>query len=131
MASQTILAAINSTTQISFDLASTTSDGARYMKAGRPLSCPFVVEIKRKLNPNGSGNDHVGLRVARTEQNLTTGKLATDQVLVDVSLSKDQSILTPTVKLEILAIVASLLNDGENTVGTTTNRSAVIEGRDL
>lgn len=131
MASQTLTLYRNNTNTQVFNLVSATSDGARYMASGRAIACPFVVETKRKLNLNGTGNDHVSLRIARTEQNATTGKLATDQLLLDISIAKDQSILTPTVQKELVALMASALNEAAAVASTTVNATALIEGRDL
>lgn len=131
MASQTLTLYKNNTQTQVFGLASVVADGARYMASGRAIACPFVVETKRKLNLNGTGNDHVSLRIARTEQNATTGKLATSQVLLDISIAKDQSILTPTVQKELVALLASALDESTAVESTTVNATALIEGRDL
>lgn len=131
MASSTLTLYKNNTQTQAFALVSTTTDGARYMASGRAIACPFVIESKRKFNLNGTGNDHVSIRVARTEQNVATGKLATDQVLLDISIAKDQTILTPTVQKELLAIMASALNEAAAVSATTVNATALIEGRDL
>lgn len=131
MASSTLtLYCTNAVTKV-FTLVGVLADGARYMVSGRAIACPFVTEIKRKFNPNGTGNDHVGIRIARTEQNTTSGKLATCQVLLDISIPKDQSVLTPAVQKEILALLASALNENAAVASTTVNASALIEGRDL
>lgn len=131
MASQTLTLYKNNTQTQVFQLVGVSSDGARYMAAGRPIACPFVIEIKRKLNLAGTGNDHVGVRIARTEQNATTGKLATCQYLLDISIPKDQSILTQVVQKELGAILASLFNESTAMEATTVALTALVEGRDL
>lgn len=131
MASSSLTLYRNNTSTQVFTLVSVLSDGARYMATGRPIACPFVLEIKRKLNPNGTGNDHVGVRIARTEQNVTTGKLATCQYLLDISIPKDQSILTQTVQCEIGALLASLFNESTAMEATHVALTALVEGRDV
>jgi hypothetical protein len=101
------------------------------MVAGRDLSCPHVLEIKRKLNPNGTGNDHISVRIARTERNVTTGKLATCQVLLDYSIPKDTSILTQAIQKQIGACLASAFNEGTAMEATSVNLQALVEGRDF
>lgn len=131
MASATLSPYKNNTTTQVFSLVSVLSSGARYMASGRAISSPYVIEIQRKLNPNGTGNDHVGIRIARTEQNVTTGKLATCQFLLDISIPKDQSILTPAVQKELGSILASLFNESTAMEATTVALTALVEGRDL
>lgn len=132
MASSSLTPYKNSTEQETFSLVSTSGSGAKYMVSGRSLANPFVIECQRKLTPaTASGNDHVVLRLARTESNATTSKLATCQVLVDVSIPKDTSVLTATVQKELVALAASLLNEATAMEATNANITALVEGRDL
>lgn len=131
MASSTLTPYCNNVATQTFILVSTTAIGARYMASGRAISCPYTIEIVRKLNPNGTGNDHVGLRIARTEQNVTTGKLATCQFLLDISIPKDQSIITQVVQKELGAILASIFNESTAMEATSVALTALVEGRDL
>lgn len=130
MASSSITPFKDASNQVTFTLASTSELGAKYMVSGRALAAPYVVEIKRKINPNSTANDHVQLRVARTEPNATTQKPATVQCLLDLSIPKDVSVLTPTLQKEIATLLMSLLRDGTLSA-TFVNVTALIEGRDL
>jgi hypothetical protein len=132
MASSSLTPYRNNSDQVTFQLVSTSSEGSSYRVSGRDLSSPHVVDIKRKLTSgNSTANDHISVRVARTERNASTSKLATMQVLLDISIPKDTSILTSTVQAEQLAIAASLLNEATAMEATTANITALIEGRDL
>lgn len=132
MASSSLLPYKNNTTTQTFALVSTSATGAKYQLSGRSLANPYVIEIQRKLTPaNASGNDHVVLRVARTEANATTGKLATFQVLLDISVPKDISVLTSAVQKEVVSSLTSLLNECTAMEATNANITSLIEGRDL
>lgn len=132
MASSTLTPYRNSANQVTFDLVTQSKDGATYKVAARDLATPHVVDIQRKLtSASATGNDHVLLRLARTERNATTGKLATLQVLVDISIPKDTSILTQTIQKEAIALMSSLLNDEVAIAATTVNAAALIAGGDL
>jgi len=121
----------NSTTQV-FTLTQTGPELTSYKVSGRDLSCPYVIDVQRKLAKSGAtANDHIVLRVARTERNTTTSKLATCQVLVDISIPKDTSVLTATTQKEILSVVSSILNESTAMEATTVAITALIEGRDL
>jgi hypothetical protein len=118
--------------QYTFTLVSTSDNGATWKVASRDLATPQVVEIQRKLTaPSATGNDHVVLRVARTERNATTGKLATMQVLLDISIPKDTSILTIAEQTKLVACVASLLNQSTAMEASLTNIASLIGGSDL
>lgn len=132
MASASLTPYDDSSSQVTFNLVSQSATGATYKVASRDLATPFMVEITRKLTaPSASSNDHIVVRVARVERNADTGKLATLQCLVDVSIPKDTSILDSTAQLELLGVVGSLLNDSTAMEATTVARTAIIEGRDL
>jgi len=131
MASSTLVLKYNSTATRTYLLVSTTQNGARYMMSGRPIATPYVIELNRKINVNGTGNDHVSVRIARTEQNVTSGKLATSQILCDFSIAKDQSILNQAAQKELGMILASLLMDGAAVLDTPVSLTAVVEGRDI
>jgi hypothetical protein len=121
----------NAATQ-SFTLVSSGTTGATWKATGRDLSTPYVISVERKLSTSTSTtNDHIVVRIARTERNTTTSKLATCQVLLDVSIPKDTSVLTAAVQKEILSCVSSLLNENTAMEATSVNITALIEGRDL
>jgi len=131
MASSSISPFKNAADQVNFELATVSEFGAKFMVSGRALACPYVVEVKRKINPNSTANDHISLRVARTEQNVTSGKPATCQVMVDFSIPKDVSVLTATVQKELATIVMSILRDNTLSAATFTQITELIEGRDI
>lgn len=132
MASNSLTPYISSAMTQAFALQSTTERGAKYLASGRSLSTPYSVEIVRKLTPpSASGNDHIILRVQRTEANVTTGKLATMQISVDFSIPKDQSVLGVTEQRYCAAIIASLLDESTAISATQVNVAALLEGRDL
>jgi hypothetical protein len=116
----------------SFGLVSTSANGAKWMKSGRDIACPYSIEIQRKLTaPNANTNDHVVVRIAETERNATTGKLATGQILIDISIPKDSSIITAEYQQHLLGIASSLLNDSADLAATHVAQTALVEGRDL
>lgn len=118
--------------QYTFQLVASGKDGAMWKVTGRDLACPFIVEIQRKLtSATANGNDHVVLRAARTERNATTGKLATMQVLLDVSIPKDTSIITVAEQKKLVCTVASLLNAETAMEATLANIDALIGGGDF
>lgn len=132
MASATLAPYKDNTSAVTFVLVSSGTSGSTYKVDSRDLACPYLIEIKRELTSgNATGNDHVKLRIARTERNATTTKLATMQVLVDVSIPKDTSILTITEQKYVLGVVASLINDCTVNAATTANRGKIVGGQDL
>lgn len=132
MASSTLNPYKDNTNHVLFSLASTSATGAKYLVSGRSMSLPYICEITRKVTPaNSTSNDHVTVRLARSEANATSGKLATAQVTLDISIPKDQSVLTAAVQKEIVSVLASILNEAAAMQATNANITALIEGRDL
>jgi len=132
MATATLTPYIDNTTQVSFNLVSSTPNGARWLASGRSISEPYGFELVRKIGPSSaSANDHVVAHVIRTDRNATTGKFATMRVSLDCSIPKDVSIITPTVQKNLVAVMVSLMNEATANAATTVNRTAFIEGRDL
>jgi len=132
MASSSLTPKYDNTNSYTFALVSTGVDGATHKVEGRDLALPFEVNVQRKLTGGSkTGNDHVVVRMARTERNATTAKLATMQVLVDISIPKDTSVITQAEQLKLVGAVASLLNDNAALQATTVARSALINGRDI
>jgi len=132
MASSTLTAYRDGSDTVVFTLVSTSATGAVWTVSGRSLSAPYSISIDRKINSSGAmANDHVILRISETELNATTGKPATLAATLDISIPKDQSILTPTVQKYLLKRLASLLNDQSATAATFVSAVALIEGRDL
>lgn len=132
MASSSLTLYKNNTQTQVFDLQQTSAMMTKWIASGRSLSTPYFISVERKLaNANSSSNDHIILRAGRTEANASTAKLATSLVTLDVSVPKDQSILTPTVQKELLSLVASALNEATAMEATSANITKLIEGRDL
>jgi len=131
MASSSLTPYKSNSAQETFALISQSADGAIYRVSGRALSLPYQIDMQRKLNPSGTGNDHVGYRISRVEKNATTGKLATLQVLVDVSIPKDISVLDLNTQKEICAITASILNEQTAMEATNVKISALLAGGDF
>lgn len=132
MASSTLTPKYDNSSSYTFVLVSTSADGATFKVDGRDLATPFEVNVQRKLTTgNKTGNDHVVVRMARTERNATTAKLATAQVLVDISIPKDCSIITQAEQVKLLGAVSSLLNDNAALQATTVARTALVNGRDI
>jgi len=132
VAKSTIAPYRNSANSQSFSLVTTGATGSTWKVAGRDLALPYVVEIQRKLTSSGaSGNDHIIVRVARTERNATTMKLATAQCLLDISIPKDTTLLTQTVQKEIVSILASVLNEETAMEATNANITALVSGGDF
>jgi len=114
-----------------FGLKTSTATGSVWMVSGRNIAQPFELETVRKVNPSSLSNDHSILRLTRKEANATTGKLATLQVTIDVSIPKDTSILSPTEQKAALAVMGSLLNESTAMEATNANITAIVEGRDI
>lgn len=132
MATDTITAYETNAATQSFTLAQVSKDSTTWIKSGRAISLPYKLEVIRKIgNSNASANDHVSLRVTRVEANATTGKLATFQVTLDISIPKDQSILSATEQKKAISLIASVLNEGTAMEATNANITKLIEGRDL
>lgn len=132
MASTTLAPYKDSTTAVTFKLVNSGSNGATYQVEGRDIATPYQIQVIKKFtNPSASANDHVQIRVSRTERNATTQKLATVQALLDVSIPKDTSILTLTAQKELLAIMCSLLRDATANAATNANIAAIVSGFDL
>lgn len=132
MASSTLVPYVNNSTTQSFSLVSTSSAGAKWMVTGRAIGVPYTIEVIRKLSPSTSTtNDHIQLRIARTEQNATSAKLATMQLLLDISIPKDASVITATEQKKLLSILASLFNESTAMEATNVAITSLIEGRDI
>lgn len=132
MATETLTAYEANVGTKSFALAQTGATKTVWIASGRALSTPFTISVERKLSPNNSpSNDHILLRATRIEQNVNTGKLATFQCTLDISVPKDQSILSPSEQKKVISVIASLLNEGTAMEATNANITKLIEGRDL
>lgn len=132
MATETITAYESNVATSVFVLAQTGATKTEWRKTGRALALPYSLSVERKIgNSNSPSNDHIVLRVSRVEANATTSKLATFQVSLDISIPKDQTVLTPAEQKKALSIIASILNEGTAMEATNANITKLIEGRDL
>lgn len=132
MASSSLTPYESSAGQQTFALVSTGENKTTHKVAGRDIATPYLVEVKRSFtNPSATGNDHVSIRIQRTERNATTGKLATMQVNCDISIPKDTSIIDGDEQVKLVSILSSLLNEETAMEATDANITALVEGRDL
>lgn len=132
MASNSLVLYNNNSTTTTYDLVTTGTDKTLWKVAGRALACPRLLEMQRKPTASSAtGNDHVIVRCAIIERNTTTQKLATGQVVLDVSIPKDGSIITNTILGDLLSNVASLLNEKTVMEATRASVNCVVEGRDF
>jgi len=130
MPSSTLTLKKDTTNSVVFSIVSSSEFGAKYIVSGRPSSQPFGLEVQRVLTPPSStSNDHMKIRIYRTDRNTDTGKLATGQVLVDLSIPKDNANITNTELIELLVMVGSLFTDGAAGSATTVNATAIVETR--
>jgi len=119
-------------TQETFVLANESSNGAKWIVAGRSLPCPYSLEQVRKLTaPTATGNDRVELHLKRVEPNATSGRLATMSVSLIISIPKDVSVLVPGIQKEMVAILASLLNEQTAMESTNVKITALTQGTNL
>lgn len=130
MASSSLAPYISNSVTETFSLVSSSVNQTVWKVPGRALSNPYTVELNRKLT-SGTKNDHIVLRVARVEANASTAQKATAQILVDISVPKDQSNLSSAILANMLGVVASVLNDNTALAATSVNRSAIVDGRDI
>lgn len=132
MATTSLVLYNNNSTTTTYDLVTTGTDKTVWKVASRALACPRSIEIQRKPTASSAtSNDHVIVRAAVIERNTSTQKLATGQVVLDLSIPKDGSIITNTVLGDLLANIASLLNEKTVMEATRASINAIVEGRDF
>jgi len=134
MASASISPKYDASTVQAFALQGSTSSGSKWLVASRALAKPFSFEILRKLAPAGSNvNDHVIVRVTRTEISATTLKPVTGLVSLDISIPRDSVAITPVYMADLIAIMASAINDyaAVQTGASRVNANALLSGIDL
>lgn len=118
----------NNTQAVTFPLAASGLDEVSYLEGGRSINEPHTISISKKM-AKGAANNLVYVTLKRVQRNATTGKLATFQVKVEISIPQDNSILSNAVNVEELSLIGSYLIDAAATGATTVNRTALIEGR--
>lgn len=131
MASSSLNPFVDNTNHQAFVLKSTSPDGAVFMVSGRNLGAPYEIEQIRKINPSSLSNDQSIIRLTRKEANAATGKLATFQATLTVSVPKDNTVITLAEQKKALAIIASLLNESTAMEATNANITSILEGRDI
>lgn len=131
MASSTLNPFVDNTNHQALVLKSSTATGSVWMVSGRNIAQPYELETQRKINSNSLSNDHSVVRLTRKEAHASTGKLATLQITIDVSIPKDTTILTLAEQKKAIALLCSLLNESTAMEATNVAITAVLEGRDL
>jgi len=130
MPSSTLTLKKDSTNTVAFGIVTSSEYGAKYLVSGRAASQPFGLEITRQLSaPSSTMNDKMLIRMYRTDRNTDTGRLATGQVQVSISIPKDNQNITTTEIVEMLVMVGSLFNDGAAGAATAVNATALVETR--
>lgn len=118
--------------QYNFELQSSSGTKTVWIRPGRSISLPHSISIERKPSaPNSASNDHVILRVTRVEMNTGSGKFATLQATLDISIPKDSIAISQGTQKDQLSILASVLNEFTAMETTNVNITKLIEGRDL
>jgi len=132
MASATLQAYYDATLSETYSLVSSTANGSKWILPGQPIGCQKTIEIVRSLTPSGAmANDHVKVIMTNHGRNTTTGKIATSSISMDISIPKDQSILTETLMKQDLKELSSLLNDSRAGGATYNNALSLIRGTDI
>jgi len=131
MASATLSPKYDASSGYTFDLVTTGTDRTTWKVSGRDIAVPQSLEIIRKFTaPNALANDHVQVRIARSERNTSTGKPATCQVLLDISVPKDALVITQAEQRKLVSILGSLLSDNA-AVASSANALKLVGGFDL
>lgn len=130
MASSSITLYDSAAGTMTFLLVSSSVNETVWKAAGRSLSTPLELKLARKLN-SGTKNDTILVQFRRIERNVTTSQLATAQFKCELSVPKDQTILTPAILADLLGYASSLFNDGAALAATEANRGAIVDGRDV
>lgn len=124
----------NATVAITYGAVGSSPVASKWSVSGYGLGTPRTLEQTLKVGaPGATGNDHVILRLSQSDENSTTSKIATANVTLDISIPRDNSTVTTDEIIELLGILASLLNDQavvEN-AADAVNRKALAEGRML
>jgi len=113
-----------------FVLVSSSVDNTVWKVANRSLSTPLSLQFTRKYQ-SGNKNDILKVVFKQIERNATTAQLATFQASLEISVPKDQSILTPAVCAGVIGYLSSLLDDSTALQATSANRTAIVDGRDV
>jgi hypothetical protein len=133
MASATLTPYKSSAAQETFTLASQGLDSVlwRNTAGSRPLNKPYTVTLQRKIGPQGSkSNDHVILKVLRSETDATTGLPVTGSAALDISIPRNSTLALSSMG-EVVACLASLLVNSTAVPATLTNILALAGGTDL
>jgi len=132
MPSSSLVPYQSNSVSMSFTLQSSFASGARWLVTARPLANPYCVELNRKIAPpNSMANDHVILRVSRTDANSVTSKPVTGSATLDISIPRDVGTITLDEMKAVVGLLSSLLNDCTALAATDVNRSTLLNGLDL
>jgi len=134
MATATLTPYYSSAAQQTFTLASQGSDKVTWRDpaASRSLARPYIVELTRKLGQqNSKANDHVTLKISRSESAVSTGLPVTGFVSLDISIPRDNTSISAANMQSMLGILGSLLFNSTATPATLTNIASLVNGSDL
>jgi len=132
MASASITTYKNNTQTYVYTLVSQSADTTVWKIANRTLGEPMTLSLQRKVGPTGSKtNDHIILRSSRTDKNATTGLPATCSITLDVSIPRDNSIITAQAQTDLLQSVASIINEYAANAATQVNAGKIVGATDL
>jgi len=130
MASNTLTPAVDDTNRQTFNLVSTSLNKTAWVAPSRKLATPYQISVERKL-ASGKSNDQIVLRILRIENNATTGLPATASITLNISLPKDQTILTAAEMTKMIVAIGSIIGDSALGAATVVAVTSLIEGRDL
>jgi len=135
MSSSTLVPHYSGATSYTYTLVSESATGAKWMVADRALCKPQSLELTRKIGPPTSkGNDHVILRLSRSEAGTGTGTpISTAAVTLDISIPRDTTALDADAVNNLLGALASLINQYADTTayGSRTAVKALLSGGTL
>lgn len=132
MASSTLTPYYSNSSQTTFSLVSTGVDRTIWKVSGRPLATPYSIEVIRKVGGSGQlANDHVQLRITYTGKNATSGKISSAVISLDISIPRDADAVSATQVVQSIGILSSILDDSTALQATSSNRTVLVEGRDL
>lgn len=118
----------NNTQTTTFGLASSGTNEVSYLESGNSMSEPHSITKSKKVS-SGAANNLSTVVYKRVKRNATTGKFATLQIKVEISIPQDNSTITNAMVIEGEGIVSSILNDATALAATTAERTALAEGR--
>jgi len=117
-----------------YALTQTSANKTEFRVAGLALAEPQMLTIERKIQPgNSKSNDQIIVTVSQVSRNTTSGLLATGKVSVNISVPRDNSIITQTVMSQLCKQIGSLFgnNCAALSADAATSALALLGGSDL